>query len=192
MPVLSFAAPAGVIYKAGDWIRYRYIVKTGGETCEWNIKVSIEEVGATQVKYSAGLEKLISGGGVCNSLTALLLLGLGLMSHTVDLSTATPESKDFLINPDYTGTYTYSNGKATYHKGVLIKLSENTTTPFVATTEISLIDTSIEELKGAPAGPNIAGLLVLLIIVVAAVVSISLVLIWVKHRHVAPPPPPPP
>jgi parallel beta-helix repeat protein len=184
-------------YKAGDWIRYRCVAEgrgmAGSVKCEWTIEIRIEEVNGLHVKYSIK-EKPVSGDGLCTLLDPRLE---GEISD--DLSS--PQGF-FLVNPNdtdisHTERYAYGNITFTYYKGVLVNYSISSITPaglFFSTeqSEISLIDTSIEELKGAPAGPNIAGLLILLIIVVAAVVSISFVLIRVKHRHVAPPPPPPP
>jgi hypothetical protein len=73
---------------------------------------------------------------------------LGFESATpVDLRTATPESKRFLVSPSYTGTYTFGNATVKYYRGVLVWYHENITTPFVGTAEADIIDTSINDLK---------------------------------------------
>jgi hypothetical protein len=137
-----------VIYKPGDWTRYRYIVRTSEETCVWIIRVTIREVNATHVRYDAGLEGMVSGGKLCEGLTSLLVIALGFESATpVDLRTATPESKRFLISPNYTGTYIFGNATVKYYRGVLVWYHENITTPFVGTAEAVIIDTSINDLK---------------------------------------------
>ena len=137
-----------VIYKPGDWVRYRYTVRTSEETCVWTIRVSIREVNATHVRYDAGLEGMVSGGKLCEGLTSLLVIALGFESATpVDLRTATPESKRFLVSPSYTGTYIVGNATVKYYRGVLVRYYENITTPFVGTAEAVIIDTSINDLK---------------------------------------------
>ena len=73
---------------------------------------------------------------------------MGFESATpVDLRTATPESKRFLVSPSYTGTYTFGNATVKYYRGVLVWYHENITTPFVGTAEADIIDTSINDLK---------------------------------------------
>jgi large-conductance mechanosensitive channel len=142
------ASAEEVIYRPGDWVRYRYSVRTSEETCVWIIKVTIREVNATHVRYDAGLESMVSGGKLCESLTSLLVIGLGFESATpVDLRTTTPESKRFLVSPNYTGTYTFGNATVRYYRGVLVWYHENITTPFVGTAEAVIIDTSISDLK---------------------------------------------
>jgi hypothetical protein len=137
-----------VIYKPGDWVRYRYSVRTPEETCVWIIRVTIREVNATHVRYDAGLEGMVSGGKLCEGLTSLLVIALGFESATpVDLRTATPESKRSLVSPSYTGTYTFGNATVKYYRGVLVWYHENITTPFVGTAEAVIIDTSINDLK---------------------------------------------
>jgi hypothetical protein len=137
-----------VIYKPGDWVRYRYIIRTPEETCVWIIRVTIREVNATHVRYNAGLEGMVSGGKLCEGLTSLLVIALGFESATpVDLRTATPESKRSLISPSYTGTYTFGNATVKYYRGVLVWYHENITTPFIGTAETVIIDTSINDLK---------------------------------------------
>jgi len=137
-----------VIYKPGDWVRYRYSVRTSEETCVWIIRVTIREVNATHVRYDAGLEGIVSEEKLCEGLTSLLVIALGFESATpVDLRTATPESKRFLVSPSYTGTYTFGNATVKYYRGVLVWYHENITTPFVGTAEAVIIDTSINDLK---------------------------------------------
>jgi|GEM_PF-6591892 hypothetical protein len=191
IPVLSLATPAGIIYKAGDWIRYKYVLKgkgiAGSVSCEWTIEVSIEEVNGLHVKYSIK-EKPTSGDQLCSALDPLGILGL--MEGEVSDDLSSPHGF-FLVNPNTTRTYvyhyTYENLTYTYYKGVLVNCSVSSITPFVSTGQfdISLVDTSIGELRGTPTVLSIAeGLLVI-------VVVISLVLFWVKRRRMAHPPPPP-
>jgi hypothetical protein len=136
------------IYGPGDWIKYRYIIKTSNETCVWIIRVTIREVNATHVRYDAGLEGMVSGGKLCEGFTTLLVIALGFESATpVDFRTTTPESKRFLVSPNYTGTYTFGNATVKYYRGVLVWYYEKTTTPFVGTAEADIIDTSINDLK---------------------------------------------
>jgi hypothetical protein len=149
---LAFSLPSmvlgEVIYRSGDWVRYRYVIRTVNETCTWVFRITIEWVNETHVKYTGGLEGLVSGGGFCQSLTTLLILGLSLESEKpVELNTTTPASKRAIINPYYTGTYTYEKTTVTYHKGILISYYSNATTPVVGQYEAIIIDTSIEELK---------------------------------------------
>jgi hypothetical protein len=137
-----------VIYRPGDWVRYRYVIRTVNETCTWVFRITIEWVNETHVKYSGGLEGLVSGGDLCRSLTTLLILGLSLESEKpVELNTTTPASKRAIINPYYTGAYTYENTTVIYYKGVLVSYYSNATTPVVGQYEVIIIDTSIEELK---------------------------------------------
>jgi len=137
-----------VIYGPRDWVRYRYVIRTVNETCIWVIRITIEWVNETHVKYSGGLEGLVSGGDLCQSLTTLLILGLSLESEKpVELNTTTPASKRTIINPSYTGTYTYENTTVIYYKGILVSYYSNATTPVVGQYEAIIIDTSIEELK---------------------------------------------
>jgi large-conductance mechanosensitive channel len=142
------ASAEEVIYKPGDWVRYRYSVRTSEETCVWIIRVTIREVNATHVRYDAGLESMVSGGKLCEGLTSLLVIGLGFESATpVDLRTTTPESKRFLVSPNYTGTYTFGNATFKYYRGVLVWYYEKITTPFVGAAEADIIDTSISDLN---------------------------------------------
>ena len=142
------ASAAEPIYGPGDWIRYSYIIKTSNETCVWIIRVTIREVNATHVRYDAGLEGMVSGGKLCEGFTTLLVIALGFESATpVDFRTTTPESKRFLVSPNYTGTYTFGNATVKYYRGVLVWYYEKTTTPFVGTAEADIIDTSINDLK---------------------------------------------
>ncbi len=137
-----------VIYKPGDWVRYRYVIRTVNETCIWVFRITIEWVNETHVKYSGGLEGLMSGGSFCQSLTTLLILGLSLESaKPIEFNTTTPASKRTIINPSYTGTYTYENTTVVYYKGILVSYYSNATTPVVGQYEAIIIDTSIEELK---------------------------------------------
>lgn len=136
------------IYGPGDWVRYEYVVGTENETCVWIIRYTIREVNATHVSYNAGLEGLVSGGDLCESLTQLPILALAIESSTpVDLRATTPESKRPLIGPSYTGTCTFDNSTAEFYKGVLIRYREAATTPFVGIVEARVTDTSIGELK---------------------------------------------
>jgi hypothetical protein len=81
-----------VIYKPGDWVRYRYIVRTSEETCVWIIRVSIREVNATHVRYDAGLEGMVSGGKLCEGLTSLLVIApIQVPTHLVTLQLSTIE-----------------------------------------------------------------------------------------------------
>ena len=142
------ASVAEPIYGPGDWIRYSYIIKTSNETCVWIIRVTIREVNATHVRYDAGLEGMVSVGKLCEGFTTLLVIALGFESATpVDFRTTTPESKRFLVSPNYTGTYTFGNATVKYYRGVLVWYYEKTTTPFVGTAEANIIDTSINDLK---------------------------------------------
>jgi hypothetical protein len=142
------ASSADAIYRRGDWLRYRYTIRTSNETCVWVVRVTVREVNATHVRYDAGLEGVVSGGRLCEGFTTLLVLGLGFESaNPVDLRVATPESRRVLINPNYTGTYYLGNSTVRYYRGVLVWYYEVTTTPFVGTTEIEVIDTSIDALK---------------------------------------------
>lgn len=137
-----------VIYKPSDWVRYRYSVRTSEETCVWIIRVTIREVNATHVRYDAGLESMVSGGKLCEGFTTLLVMGLGFESATpVDLRIVAPESKRFLVSPNYTGTYSFGNATVKYYRGVLVWYYEKITTPFVGTAEVVIIDTSINDLK---------------------------------------------
>jgi hypothetical protein len=137
-----------VIYRPGDWVRYRYVIRTVNETCTWVFRITIEWVNETHVKYSGGLEGLVSGGDLCQSLTTLLILGLSLESEKpVELNTTTPASRRAIINPSYTGTYTYENVTVIYYKGILVSYYQNATTPVAGQYEVTIIDTSIEELK---------------------------------------------
>jgi len=142
------ASSTELIYKQGDWIRYSYIIRTPSETCIWIIRVTIREVNATHVRYDAGLEGVVSGGKLCEGFTTLLAMGLGFEGmRPVDLRTTTPESKRFLISPNYTGTYSFGNVTVTYYRGVLVRYYEVTTASFVGTVETEIIDTSIDVLK---------------------------------------------
>ena len=142
------ASSADAIYRRGDWLRYGYTIRTSNETCVWVVRVTIREVNATHVRYDAGLEGMVSGGRLCEGFTTLLALGLGFESaNPVDLRVATPESRRVLINPNYTGTYSLGNSTVRYYRGVLVWYYEVATTPFVGTTEIEVIDTSIDALK---------------------------------------------
>jgi len=139
-----------VIYKPGDWVRYRYVIRTVNDTCIWTLRITIEWINETHVKYSGGLGGLVSGGSICQPLTALLILGLSLETENpVELSTTTPASKPSrtIINPSYTGTYTHENATVTYYKGILVSYYANATAPVVGRYEAIAIDTSIEELK---------------------------------------------
>jgi hypothetical protein len=137
-----------VIYGPGDRVRYRYVIRTVNETCIWVIRITIEWVNETHVKYSGGLEGLVSGGSLCQSLPTLLILGLSLESEKpVELNATTPVSRRIIINPSYTGTYTYENVTVTYYKGILVSYYQNATTPVVGQYELIIIDTSVEELK---------------------------------------------
>jgi len=137
-----------VIYKAGDWIRYRYVIRTANDTCVWTFRITIEWVNETHVKYTGGLEGLESGGSLCQSLTTLLILGLSLEAENpVELNTTTPASKRTIISPSYTGTYMLENTTVTYYKGILVNLHGNATAPVVGQYEVAIIDTSIGELK---------------------------------------------
>jgi hypothetical protein len=137
-----------VIYGPEDWVRYRYVIRTVNETCTWVFRITIESVNETHVKYSGGLEGLVSGGDLCQSLTTLLILGLSLESEKpVELNTTTPASRRTIINPYYTGTYTYENATVIYYKGILVSYYQNITTPVAGQYEVIIIDTSIEELK---------------------------------------------
>jgi hypothetical protein len=142
------ASTTELIYKQGDWIRYSYIIRTQSETCIWIIRVTIREVNATHVRYDAGLEGMVSGGKLCESLTTLLAMSLGFESaRPVDLRTTTPESKRILISPNYTESYSFDNVTVTYYKGVLIKFYQTHTAFLAGSTEIEIIDTSIDALK---------------------------------------------
>jgi hypothetical protein len=75
-------------------------------------------------------------------------MGLGFESATpVDFRTTTPESKRFLVSPNYTGTYSFGNATVKYYRGVLVWYYEKITTPFVGAAEANIIDTSINDLK---------------------------------------------
>jgi len=175
-PILSLATPADVIYKAGDWLLYRYVVKLGGGgDFEFILNVTIEEVSATRVKYDVELEEFLSNGIPIT----FIPLPQKLSSSTVDLSTAAPLSGEILINPSYTGTYNYNEiyneiwiyiiynyiyNKAynkiyikcnyctvTYYKGVTTKLSINvtlgvSTTPTTGATESTITGMIIGEI----------------------------------------------
>jgi hypothetical protein len=142
------ASSADAIYRRGDWLRYRYTIRSSNETCVWVVRVTVREVNATHVRYDAGLEGVVSGGRLCEGFTELLVLGLGFESaNPVDLRVATPESRMVLISPNYTGTYSLGNSTVRYYGGVLVWYYEVATTPFGGTTEIEVIDTSIDSLK---------------------------------------------
>jgi hypothetical protein len=59
---------ADATYRRGDWLRYRYTVRTSNETCVWVVRVTVREANATHVRYDAGLEGVVSGGGCVRGL----------------------------------------------------------------------------------------------------------------------------
>lgn len=150
--------------------------------------MTIDWVNSTHVKYSAGLERLVSVGDFCQSYTALLILGLSFESaNPLEFNTTTPSSRRILINPTYTGIFDYGKFVVTYYKGILLKYNENATTPFVGVIEVNAKDTSIEELKAritatttltesypatqqAEAGINLFHILVTIIVILAVVI----------------------
>lgn len=122
----SMSGTVEPIYGPDDRIRYEYIFRSENETCVWIIKVTIKDVNATHVSYSAGLEGLVSGGELCEVITSLLVLGLAFESTTpVDLRTTTPESKRVLISPAYTGVYTFNSVTVEYYKRHLYSISRS-------------------------------------------------------------------
>lgn len=139
-----------VILRSGDWIRYRCVYRFANESCTWILRVTIEWYNSTHVRYNAGLESF-SGGGFCKLLTVLLVLGMSTQQQTrlVKLASATPSSMEILISPAYTGTFKQGNYTLTYYRGVLVRLEASTVAPVVASYEVSIVDTSIEELKSA-------------------------------------------
>jgi hypothetical protein len=156
--LLSLAtSSSSVIYRQGDWMRYRYDYESGGKKCSWIINVSITEVGGDYVVYYPRLEKMLSGG--CDEYEALMLLPTGWSRPVqVNLSEADPKySRGYVINPDYTGTYNFTdrdmsfrpyNYSYTYYKGILVERRGGFAIyGWTGVVNITLIDTSIPELK---------------------------------------------
>jgi hypothetical protein len=150
------ASSSSVIYKQGDWMRYRYDYESGGKRCSWIVNVSITEVGGDYVVYYPRLEKMLSGG--CREDEALMLLPTGWSRPVqVNLSKADPSYGGFIVNPDYTGTYNFTgrdmslrpyNYSCTYYKGILVERRGGFAIfGWTGVVNITLIDTSIPELK---------------------------------------------
>jgi len=150
------ASSSSVIYKQGDWMRYRYDYESGGKKCSWIVNVSITEVGGDYVVYYPRLEKMLSGA--CREDEALNLLPTGWSRPVeVNLSKADPSYGEFVINPDYTGTYNFTGTdinlnsftySCTYYKGILVERRGGFAIfGWTGVVNITLIDASIPELK---------------------------------------------
>ncbi|QOR94755.1 hypothetical protein IMZ38_02155 [Thermosphaera chiliense] len=139
-----------VVYHQGDWASYRASLNIGGTECVYRIRLTVKDVNGTIVKYSLALENLEKGDEQkCQLISALLLLGFTFSTNIErDVSALTPESKEVLINPSYTGKYTTSDGaRVSYTRGVLTVLEQESSDVIVSRVKIELVDTSIFLIK---------------------------------------------
>jgi len=139
-----------VVYRSGDWASYRASLNIGGVECVYRIRLTVKDVNGTIVKYSLALEQLEKGDEQkCQLISTLILLGLTFSTNIEkDVSTLTPESKEVLINPSYTGMYTTSDGALiSYTRGVLTMLEQESSDIIVTRVKIELVDTSIFLIK---------------------------------------------
>jgi len=139
-----------VVYRSGDWASYRALLNIGGVECVYRIRLTVKEVNGTIVKYSLALEQFEKGDEQkCQLISTLLLLGFVFSTNIEkDVSTLTPESKEVLINPSYTGKYTTSDGAVvSYARGVLTTLEGESSDIIVGRVKIELVDTSILLIK---------------------------------------------
>jgi hypothetical protein len=154
--LLSLAASSSsIIYRQGDWTRYRYDYRSGDRRCSWVVNVSITEVGKDYVVYYPRLERMLSGG--CREDEALMLLPTGWSRPVrVDLLKSFPDG-GFVINPNYTGTYNFTDRDMslrpyslsyTYYKGILVERRGGFAVfGWTGVVNITLVDTSIPELR---------------------------------------------
>jgi len=139
-----------LVYRSGDWASYRASLNIGGVECVYRIRLTVKEVNGTIVKYSLALEQLEKGDEQkCQLISMLLLLGFMFSTNIEkDVSTLTPESKEVLINPSYTGKYTTSDGAVVFYaRGVLTMLEGESSDIIVGRVKIELVDTSILLIK---------------------------------------------
>jgi hypothetical protein len=190
-PVKAEAQGSLPPYKAGDWILYRYVETLegpmGSASCEGTLEIYIEEVKGMHVKYRIK-QNPSSRDPSCNF--SVICVGCKMeIEVSQDLNSPTLA---FLVNPNTTGTKVYDSavgkGTQTYYKGVLVngRGSMKLSGGYIYTSEITLIDTSIGELRGTSTQARV--LLAIAVIVVAT----SLLVFWVKRRRTPKPPPPPP
>ncbi|WP_448578292.1 hypothetical protein [Thermosphaera sp.] len=165
-----------VVYNQGDWVSYRASLSIGGVECVYRIRLTVKDVNGTIVKYSLALEQLEKGDEEkCQLISTLLLLGLTFSTNIEkDVSTLTPESKEVLINPSYTGKYTTSDGAVvSYTRGVLTMLEQESSDIIVSHVKVELVDTSIFQVKiyGWIPYIAIAGLAIILVVAVALLIK---------------------
>ncbi|MEM2077715.1 MAG: hypothetical protein QXH45_00385 [Thermosphaera sp.] len=170
-----------LVYREGDWASYKLTINMGGVECVYRVRLSVKSVNDTVVRYSLALEEVVKQDEQkCQLAATLLMLGLAFSSNIErNVSSLTPESRELLINPSYTGEYTVSNGfKTSYVKGVLTLLEGESTDIIVTRIKVELVDTSISMVKLYQQAP----LLLIAGLMVAAVVT-TLVLITRRLRR---------
>ncbi|MEM4452591.1 MAG: hypothetical protein QW182_05240 [Thermosphaera sp.] len=175
------AIAESLVYREGDWASYKLTINMGGVECVYRVRLSVKSVNDTVVRYSLALEEVVKQDEQkCQLAATLLMLGLAFSSNIErNVSSLTPESRELLINPSYTGEYTVSNGfKTSYVKGVLTLLEGESTDIIVTRIKVELVDTSISMVKPYQQAP----LLLIAGLMVAAVVT-TLVLITRRLRR---------
>ena len=179
-------------YRAGDWIRYKVTVTYGEKKCIFLVKVSVESVEGTLVKFTIAVEKLLSGSEhpECSQIASAPP-----STATRNVSGAEPDGTVF-VDSKYTGTYNVALGaKATYNKGVLVKLEREES---YQGTKLSIIieldDTSISWLKPWYMQPLF--MIAIMAAVVAVIGAVVFIIIRRKIRaleqSLTPPPSPQP
>ncbi|MEM0027630.1 MAG: hypothetical protein QXT53_07195 [Ignisphaera sp.] len=151
--VLLFLLPAlqaqsEFVYRVGDWIEYGVLFEIGSARCLYILRLEIENVSSQAVSYSLGIVDTVSNSTLCNSVTDLLITAIYFETrYPINISNSTPESRNMIISPRYTGNYTVDNMVLQYYKGVLVSAEALLKTPFAGTQKIFMVNTSTEELK---------------------------------------------
>lgn len=173
--VIAQAFTQDLIYRAGDWVKYRMTIKGSYMTqtidCAFSVRLNIDSVEDGVVTFTIVESSTEKGGDECRYIT-----GGGFMAGyqtTISTRNAKPESGQIFIDPSYTGEYSFPEGKISYHKGVLTKM---TAEAYGLSVSIELVDTSIPELKYQVIPPWIVLLVVIPVVVVVIVVVVILLL----------------
>lgn len=172
-----------LIYKVGDWIKYRISIDypDHGINCIILVTIGIKNIDNTIVTFEATEVKLEKGDEVCSYFVQSIKLSLNRTS--INVMNADPESGGFLINPSYTGKYNASTpfviGEVQYHKGVLVKLTNKYGQNII---NIELIGTSILELSHQQSSPMPMWIIAIVVVIVTVVVIIIVLVLLITMR----------